>query len=415
MEVYESVAHEYRLPYESRDAEILQGVILKRWENKNPPFVHFKNLTDLAKEAVWDKLTVAEWLKQIKDTFNGQITDQELKLFHNRILKEQLRCFDMFNHVNLGLKNEEFKPQVYKSTSGLAFVAVTQKFKESLEYFHALVRAAREINTVTNFKMLFRWEQVTCVGRNYEACLHIYAQQNFFKQLEEYGPMRRRSCWLRVPNHSNIWNIQFVRLSCVGCGEVNELDVFGSPSAKIKLQFNAASIGPTAIKELSYQTTMLCANRDFMQNVYLAKGRAGYVNFMPGERHREMSIATYMSRDFFPPPDVFKLICEEREMCNHTIAQQEIENAVTLRRYKDELLESRDQEYLTEIKFNKMKKILEHICPELIEKANKEMMENQERDTTWVDIIYDSICKDTTSVKLPAALKMELTAASNTN
>ena len=407
MEPYERVSHNFRMPYVNRDAEVLQGVILQRWENKEPPFAYFKDLTDICKESVWDKLTMAEWLKEIKDTYSGQITHQTLKYFHNRVVKEQLNCFEIFNRTNLGLKREEFKPQIYKSTSGLAFVAVTQEIKESMEYFHTLVRALREINTMTNFKMLYRWEQITVVGKNYEACFHIYAQQKFFVELEVSGLMRRRACYYRMTNHTNLWNIQFFRLTCAGCSESLELDAFGVPNAKIKIQFNAAATGPTAIKELSYQTTMLCANRDFMQNVYFAKSRTGYVSFLPGERHKKMSIGTYMGRDYYPPPDLFRLICEENALGNNAIAQLEMENAVTLRRYRDDLLESRDLEYQTELKFNKMRKILEYVCPALISNANKEMMENPEKANTWVDLVYDQLCANTDHVKLPAALNLD--------
>ena len=407
MKSYERVSHYYRMPYTNRDAEILQGVILQHWENKKPPFAYFKDLTDVCKESVWDKLTLAEWLKDIKNTYSGQITEQTLKFFHKRVLKEQLHCFDVFKRPNLGLRNEEFKPQVYKSTSGLAFVAVTQEIKENMEYFHTLVRALREINTVTNFKMLYRWEQITIVGKNYEGCFHVYAQQKFFKELEVSGLMRRRACYFRMTNHANLWNIQFFRLTCEGCGESLELDALGVPNTKIKIQFNAAAVGPTAIKELSYQTTMLCANRDLMLNVYFAKSRTGYVSFMAGERHKKISIASYMARDFYPPPDLFRLICEERTLGNNAIAQLEMENAVTLRRYRDNLLESRDREYHTEIKFNKMRKILEYVCPALIANANKEMMEDPEKANTWVDLLYNQLCASADHVKLPAALNLD--------
>ena len=144
-----------------------------------------------------------------------------------------------------------------------------------------------------------------------------------------------------------------------------------------------------------------------MQNVYFAKSRTGYVSFLPGERHKKMSIGTYMGRDYYPPPDLFRLICEENALGNNAIAQLEMENAVTLRRYRDDLLESRDHEYQTELKFNKMRKILEYVCPALISNANKEMMENPEKANTWVDLVYDQLCANTDHVKLPAALNLD--------
>ena len=68
MDSYEKISHKYRMPYVNRDAEVLQGVILQRWENKEPLFACFKDLTDICKESVWDNLTMAEWLKEIKNT-----------------------------------------------------------------------------------------------------------------------------------------------------------------------------------------------------------------------------------------------------------------------------------------------------------------------------------------------------------